>query len=362
VSLLGRVVCSGCGRALDPRSAAIVCASCGQAYPRVGRIPVLLPQPDAHVELWRRQLGLIIAQGEQTRLGLEAQADEPGVRPDGQARLRTLARAVGDQRDDVVAVLGPALGGPLPAATQVGLPRGFVEYIYYLYRDWAWPDGDHRENQQAIDAIRQVTGAKGVGRNLVIGAGGCRLAYDLHRGCGATETAVIDIDPYLFVIAEAVVRGASVRLTESTVNVQQAGHVAASWTLTAPAGPLDDESFHFLLANGLEPPFADGTFDTIVTPWFIDQVPVDLEAFLATVYRLLVPGGRWINQGPLIYRPESTPLAHRYSREEIFELAGSVGFRVGPWSAQSRSYLVSPLTGRGKLEWVLTFEASRPLR
>ena len=43
---------------------------------------------------------------------------------------------------------------------------------------------------------------------LVLGAGGCRLAYDLHVHCGGTETAVVDIDPFLLVIAEAVIRGA----------------------------------------------------------------------------------------------------------------------------------------------------------
>jgi hypothetical protein len=181
----------------------------------------------------------------------------------------------------------------------------------------------------------------------------------LHRALGATETAVVDIDPYLLVIAEAVVRGASVRLTESTVNVQEVEHVAAAWILGAPAGPLDDAVFHFFLADGVEPPFAEGTFDTIVTPWFIDQVPLDLSRFLTTLHRLLAPGGRWINQGPLIYRPDATPLARRYSREELFDVAAESGFRVGRWSGQSRPYLVSPLTGRGKVEWVLTFEAER---
>ena len=55
------------------------------------------------------------------------------------------------------------------------------------------------------------------------------------------------------------------------------------WTLSAPSGPLRAEVFHFFLANGTEPPFADQTFDTVVTPWFIDQVPTDLEDLLRPV-------------------------------------------------------------------------------
>jgi hypothetical protein len=38
----------------------------------------------------------------------------------------------------------------------------------------------------------------------VLGAGGCRFAYDLYREFAATETAVLDIDPFLFIVAEAV--------------------------------------------------------------------------------------------------------------------------------------------------------------
>jgi hypothetical protein len=77
------------------------------------------------------------------------------------------------------------------------------------------------------------------------------------------------------------------------------------------------------------------------------------------LHRLLVPGGRWLNHGPLIYRPDALPIARWYSRQEIFDLAGAVGFRTGGWESASQPHLVSPLTGRGLIENVLTFEASR---
>jgi SAM-dependent methyltransferase len=353
VSLLARVVCARCAASLDPRSPTNACARCGQSVPRVGNIPVLLPQPEAHVELWRRQLALLLAHGNETRRGLEAEATAANVLPDGRTRLVALAKAVAAQVNDFAALLGPALGGPLDGEAP-GLPRGVVEYAYYLYRDWGWTGTS--ENEHAFEALRDVMSEGDLGRMLVLGAGGCRLAYDLHRVCGADETAVVDIDPYLFVIAEAVIRGRAVRLTESSLNVLSATRVAETWTLAAPAGPLDDTRFHFFLANGLAPPFADATFDTIVTPWFLDRVPPDVEAFIATLRRLLRPGGRWLNQGPLLYPPE-TPLPRRHSREELFALAERGGLRVGRSSSASRPYLVSPLTGAGKVETVLSFEA-----
>ena len=223
----------------------------------------------------------------------------------------------------------PCAGGPAgrPAS---GLPRGVVEYSYYSFRDWGWP-----ETQENGDALTAALAAapEPLGRVLVVGAGACRLAADLHRHGGATETAAVDIDPYLLVIAEAVVRGAEVRLTEAGLNAVDAGRVARAWTLRAPEGPLSADAFHFFLANGLAPPFAGETFDTVVTPWFIDRVPTDLPAFLATVRRLLRPGGRWLNHGPLLYPPE-TPLPRRHSVDELRALAAGAGLVVGPVSSR----------------------------
>ena len=352
--VLDRVVCARCAAPLDARTGDISCARCGERYTRVGRIPVLLPQPRAHVELWRRQLALLLSNGEATQAALETAAAADDVLPDGATRLRAMANAVRDQANDFAALLGPALGGPLEGGAS-GLPRGVVEYSYYLFRDWGWPSTNTGENAQALEALREVAAGE-LGQLLVLGAGAARLAYDLHRECGATDTTVVDIDPYLFVIAEAVVRGRAVRLTEASLNVLEASHVSKAWTLSAPHGPLDEQHFHFMLANGLEPPFADATFDTIVTPWFIDRVPPDLGAFLHRIRRLLRPGGRWLNLGPLLYPPE-TPFARRYSRDEVFDLARRAGFNITRWQSASRPYLVSPLTGAGKIEQVLSFEA-----
>jgi SAM-dependent methyltransferase len=355
--VLDRVVCPRCAAPLDARAAALACARCRQDYPRVGALPVLLPRPAEHVQLWRRQLALLQAHGRDSMRGLEAQADAAGVLPDGRARLLALARAVGEQVDDFATLLSPVLGGPLEGGAP-GLPRGVVEYSYTLFRDWGWTGTAPDENAVALAAVRDVLGGA-PGRVLVVGAGACRLAYDVHRELGATETAAVDIDPYLLVVAEAVLRGRDVQLTEASLNVMETARAAQAWRLRAPAGPVDDRAFHLFLADGLAPPFAGGTFDTVLTPWFIDRVPPEIAPFLETVKRLLRPGGRWLNHGPLLYPPE-TPLPRRHTREELFDLAERAGFRVTRWSQASAPHLVSPLTGAGKIERVLTFEALAP--
>jgi hypothetical protein len=43
----------------------------------------------------------------------------------------------------------------------------------------------------------------------------------------------------------------------------------------------------------------------------------------------------------------------------MFDLAARAGFRVEGWRTDSVPYLVSKLNGRGKVEWVLAFAATR---
>jgi len=319
-------------------------------------MPVLLPDAEQHVALWRRQLGLLREQGQRTFTAL-AESAHAAPLTSTRARLLALGRAVKSQVDDVASALEPALGGALPP-DGVGLPRGVVEYIGYLYRDWGWPSVGCRENDAALAELSRLLGARELGRTLVLGAGACGLAYELHRGHGASETVALDIDPFLLVMAERVVRGSSIPLMEASLKWIEGSDVSRQWTLDASGPPLASDVFYCIFADGVVPPFADSSFDTVVTAWFIDQVPRDLPAFMGTLSQLLREGGRWLNQGPLIY-PDSTPFERRYAREELFELASAAGFALGDWSRTSQRYLASPLTGNGKIESVLSFVASR---
>jgi hypothetical protein len=130
-------------------------------------------------------------------------------------------------------------------------------------------------------------------------------------------------------------------------------------TLELPDRP--PERFHVLLANGLAPPLRDQSFDTVVTPWFIDLVPPDLRDFLGVIDRLLVPGGRWVDFGPLLY-PASRPAACRFSHEEVFELAERAGFAIEKTASDLLRYAVSPLAERGRIEQCLAFSAAKASR
>lgn len=354
--------CPRCGTRIDLHPTAIVCAGCGQTYPRLGQIPVLLAEPDAYLDSCRRQLALLDAQSEQTAQAIEGQAQAPDALPQTRARCRAMVEAVRGQAAEIRSILEPLLRtdvpGPPGDPPSDELPAP-LEYIHYLYRDWGWSTEAEDENALALDAIRSVNEGRPLGRVLVVGAGGCRLAYDLHRSDPNAETIVVDIDPFLFTVAHSVVRGGKVRLREANSEIDEIGYVSREWELTVPDGPIGDDRFHFLLADGLEPPFEPGTFDTVVTPWFIDLVPGDLRDFLGALYPLLRSGGQWLNIGPLRYRPE-TPVPLRFAREEVFDLAARCGFKVKKWRSDSVPYLVSKLNGRGKVERVIAFAAGKP--
>jgi uncharacterized protein YbaR (Trm112 family) len=360
VTLLSAALCPACRGELDVGSddEPIACSGCGLSYPRIGGLPVLLPSADQHLALWRGQLALLLEQGRRTQAALADAAGAPERAPATRERLIALGQAVRDQVDDFACVIGEGLGGHGPSATPgSALPRGVVEYSGYLYRDWGWPTAGYRENEAPLRELGHVIGERPLGRTLVLGAGACGLAYELHLRHGASETVAVDIDPFLLLIAERVVRGRSVRLTEASLKWIEASQVSRRWTLTAGSGTLGREVFWCVFADGVAPPFRQASFDSVVTPWFIDQVPRDLPSFFATVHGLLRPGGRWLNQGPLVY-PESTPFEERYAREELFELARGAGFTLNGWSRVSLPYLVSPLSGNGKIESVLSFVAA----
>jgi SAM-dependent methyltransferase len=341
------------------RARPIVCVGCRRRYPLLGEIPVLLAEPDAYLESSRAQLTTLELQARQTLDGIQRQMGAPDAIPATRARCQAMLDALRDQLEDVRAILDPLLPPAGSAAREIGqrVPST-IEYLHYLYRDWGWPPEAEGENERALALLEAVAQQRPLGRVLVMGAGGCRLAYDLHRLDPGTETVVIDIDPLLFATAHRVVRGESVMMREANLEVGELDQGSREWVLAARGGALARDRFHFLLADALEPPFGAGAFDTVVTPWFVDEGPGDARDFISTLHRLLAPGGRWLSLGPLLYGPE-VPIARRFGREELFDLAERAGFRVDGWRTASVPYLVSRLNGRGKVEWVLAFSATK---
>jgi hypothetical protein len=74
---------------------------------------------------------------------------------------------------------------------------------------------------------------------------------------------------------------------------------------------------------------------------------------------LLRDGGSWLNQGPFVYDPARTDVAHRYCADEFLELLNGAGFEVTKASYDSVSYLASPISSQARQERVLTSHAKK---
>jgi SAM-dependent methyltransferase len=368
------VCCPRCAASLDLLASRISCQGCGQTYPRLGQIPVLLPDPDTYLALCRRQLAALERQIASSERLIEAQLQSPDTLPLTKARCRAVVNAARHQLADIGRLLHPLFndattneGADRTLPTDDDLPS-LLTNVHYLFRDWGWPPEAGGENERTLAAVEDTLEGEPMGLTVVLGAGGCRLAYDLHSrasqsrtaslGAAGIETFVVDIDPLLLAVAHEVIRGATPAIHESYADLTEIDRVETRWELAARRGAAGEDRFHFLIADGLNPPFSAGVFDTVITPWFIDVVPTDLGDAIGTAHRLLKPGGRWVNVGALGYTPD-VPVSRRYTREELFDLTERAGFQIGRWAAESMPSLVSKHTGRGKVEWVLTFAARK---
>ena len=204
--ILDSALCPRCRGPLGTDTAdTFDCAACGQTYPRLSSIRVLLPEAARRVEIWRQQLGLVLQHASESIRALAVQASAPDLAATTRARLQALARSIAEQAAEMAQIVRPALGDPLVPEDGVELPRGATDYMSCLFRDWAWSGGHDPENEQSLAAIRRITAGRDLGRTLVLGAGGCRLAYDLHLQGEEKETTVVDLDPFLLVFAEAII-------------------------------------------------------------------------------------------------------------------------------------------------------------
>ena len=242
------------------------------------------------------------------------------------------------------------LHGKLPKS------QGLSSYLDNVFRDWAWDNG---ENEALLAAVEGVLGASPetkLGSVLTLGAGACRLPYDIHRRYAPTRSVVVDLNPLLLLIGSEVIRGGTVPLYEFPIAPLNAHSFAVLQELSAPV-PLDCDNFSFVLADATKPPFAAGSFDTVITPWLIDIIPQDLRSFIPQVNHCLKGGGTWVNTGSLAFFHNDE--TWRYSEEEVVELLEQNGFLVVAAERKSVPYLQSPHSAHGRCEKVFSFAARK---
>jgi len=343
------------------------CSACGVRYPLVDGMPWLLPAPDLALAEWRGRLHAMTTHLKRQAALYRAALRPDVTRPTTRNRLKLLAMACSDHARRLQALLAPLEAEPAAAATYAALApvvaaaQGLASYYPNVHRDWVWGE---EENQAALAAVRRALGSVRPERLLVLGCGAGRLPYDLHAILRPAATVAVDINPLLMAVARRMYAAERVDLYEFPIAPRDLASHALLRTLTAPAPA--EPGLHLVFGDAKQPPFAPGSFDTVVTPWLVDVVDTELESLAAIVNSLLAPGGHWVCTGTLFFQQADPERA--YSTEEVQEIVAGAGFESPRLQSSRQPYLASPASRHARVEEVVTFavckqhEAELPLR
>lgn len=159
----------------------------------------------------------------------------------------------------------------------------------------------------------------------------------------------------LLVTAANIIHEETVNLTEFLVAPLSMNNFSVEHNCHAENISSNESSF--TLADALNAPFFSRYFDTVLTPWLIDIIPMDLKKFIPNVNRLLKVGGTWINTGSLAFFHED--IHWNYSQEEVVDLLGKHGFDEIKVNRVVTKYLSSPYSAHGRTENVFSFSARK---
>ncbi len=349
----------------------LTCRECDVRFPIIQcgkiRIPWLFPKPDAAWLEWKaRYNGFLQSNSaEQERLR-KALGDARNSRT-GRRRISRLLKARKQYRRQVAEIIAPLglehIDWPPDVSDRLHnkLPRnqGLSSYYNNVFRDWAWNNGESEALFEAIDEVMCADTRQNVGAVLTLGAGACRLPYDIHRHYSPDLSVALDLNPFLLQVGSRVIQGDDISLFEFPVAPINEAAFAVLQDCRAPfALDLHEHgSFRFVLGDAMSLPFAKGSFDTIVTPWLIDIIPQDLRNFVPRINRTLVKDGVWANTGSLAFFHRDASWC--YSEEEVVEIIEESGFEILSIDRRTVRYLQSPISAHGRTERIFSFSARK---
>ncbi len=350
-----------------PRTGAALTAAGGQYrseagkvdFPDIDGIPWLFAEPEASLGEWRNRLQFAIQKLSHDIARLEVEEKNKDLRALTKRRIERYRKCLDAHRRKLGRLLRPldisdstaTYESYLALRTRLPADQGLNTYYPNIHRDWAWGDA---ENKASLDQIRAVVqDSAELGKVLVLGAGAGRLAYDIHMQLDCELTVAFDFNPMLMLVLKAVSRGETLPMYEFPIAPRSLEDDAVLRKLSAPE-PVRD-GFHLVLGDALRPPFRDGAFDTIVTPWLIDIVTEEFSVFAARLNQLLGKNGRWVNFGSLAFHHPKRALC--YSPEETRQIVAESGFS-DPYVAEATiPYMSSPASRHGRQEKTFSFSA-----
>jgi uncharacterized protein YbaR (Trm112 family) len=351
------LACPACGARLTGAA----CLACRVDFPSIGGIPWLMPEPRLALADWRGRLHFLLSHYAAEASRRRASLADPGLGPLTRQRLESVAATLDDQSARIRALMKPlgadrrseALAVHVALGTELPMSQGLSTYYPNLHRDWCWGEA---ENRASLDAVLAALppGAQPA-RILVLGAGACRLAYDLHEALRPALTIALDFNPLFLLAAARILAGDTLELYEFPIAPRTIADQAILRQHAAPAAV--HPGLELLLADATAPPFKPGAFELVLTPWFIDVAGESAPRVITRVNGLLAPGGLWVNHGSLAFTDGASPDA--LSLEEVLDLLPASGFARTTAREGPQPYLCSPASRHARQESVITFCARK---
>ena len=352
--------CPRCSNRVTVKGDLYECSSCKKQFPLLDGIPFLFANPESTLDEWRGRYHALIQRLNHEIKMLDTELRDTALLLSTRTRLETIRTAKAEYIDELISILKPLDVTGLSAnhetylALRTRLPsdQGLTTYYANLHRDWCWGE---QENNESLRLVRKGLGDHSPEKMLVLGAGGARLAYDLHRAFPSALTVASDFNPLLVLAADKITRGEKLKLHEFPIAPKNLEDVACSRELQAPEASNDN--FRLILANALRAPFRTGTFDTLVTPWLVDILPESLTLQARRWNRLLSKGGRWVWFGSHAFR--NGQLRDCISLDESKEIIELNGFSKPEVIEAEIPYMVSPSDRFGRQERVVVISAQK---
>ncbi len=351
------LACPTCGSRLTGST----CLACRIDFPSIGGIPWLMPEPHLALTEWRGRLHHLL-----THYSVEAARQRAGIADAGEAsltrtRLAHVAAALDDQASRMRELMQPlgvdrrteAHAVHVALGTELPVNQGLSSYYPNLHRDWCWGEGENRASIEAVLAC--LPAGASTGKVLVLGAGACRLAYDFHQAVRPGLTVALDFNPLFLLAAARIIAGQALELHEFPIAPRTIADHAVLRRLAAPAPA--EAGLELVLADASAPPFMPGSFDVVLTPWFIDVAGEPVSRVLARINALLKAGGIWINHGSLAFA-EAAP-ADALSLEELLDRLPAAGFARVAAQESEQPYLASPASRHARRETVISLCARK---
>ncbi len=354
------LACPRCDNRITFVQDQLQCRGCKTAFPVLDGVPFLFADPGTTLYEWRERYHALMRRLEQEIARIDSTLAQDNLPVLTRKRLESTRTANEEYTDELTAILKPLDVASLTAnhetylALRTRLPsdQGITTYYANLHRDWCWGE---QENAESLRLVLEGLGEQVPENMLVLGAGGARLAYDLHQSFPSATTVATDFNPLLMLAATRLMRGEALKLHEFPIAPRTVDDFARSRELTAPKAA--GENFHLALANALRAPFKAGAFDTLITPWLVDILPEALTVQARRWNHLLADGGHWIWFGSHAFRGAS--LQDNVSLDETREIIERSGFSAPTVIEAEIPYMVSPANRHGRMEQVVVICAQK---